>query len=299
MSKEFIILSGGGVGDAVVSTPTYKALRQAYPKSKIIVYCKNKGHYNVFLNNPNIDSLRMLKIRSMWKYPYHLYSYLFNRKKVKFYNMQFQHIPPTWIYEKNVKEIIPEIFGLEVKNPVAELFFTSKEEEKAELLMQPFTKPVLMHVHSRSSQNHHWQMDKWEALIDSLPGYSFIQVGNKDEELIKNAIDFRGKTSLREAMCMMKFAYSFVGIESSFAHISGVFDIPGVVLFGDTSPLYWGNSNNFNIYKNVSCAPCYYDLWSKPCPYGHECMTTITVEEVRSAFLQQVSKRSTTVINID
>lgn len=294
MRNKFIILSGGGVGDAVVATPTYEALKKAYPQYKIIVYCKNIGHYTVFSNNPNIDSLRILKASDMWRYPYHLYLFLFNRKKLGYYNMQFQHIPLTWIYEKNVKEIIPEIFGLEVKNPKAQLFFTKKEEERARTLLQPFPKPVLMHIHSRSSQNHHWQLEKWEALVNELPGYSFIQMGNTDEPLIKNAIDFRGKTTLREALCMMKYAYSFVGIDSNFSHVTNAFDIPGVVLFGDSSPLFWGHSNNINVYKNVSCAPCYYDLWSKPCPYGHECMTTITVEEVKNAFLLQAEKRDTT-----
>jgi ADP-heptose:LPS heptosyltransferase len=291
-----VILSGGGVGDALCATPTYEALKKAHPGSKIIVYCKNQGHYNVFQNNPYIDSLRMLKVRSMWKHPSHLYAYLFKKKKMRYYNMQFQHIPLTWIYDKHVKEIIPEIFGLEVKNSKVQLFFTKKEEERAFALLKPFAKPVFMHIHSRSSQNHHWQMHKWEELIAELPGYSFIQVGNVDEPRIKNAVDFRGKTSLREALCMMKFAYSFLGIESSFAHVTNAFDIPGVVLFGDSSPVYWAHENNINIYKNVSCSPCYYDLWSKPCPYGHECMEYITVEEVKQAFLQQVKNRNTTLL---
>ncbi|HEY8898250.1 MAG TPA: glycosyltransferase family 9 protein [Niastella sp.] len=290
MSKELIIVSAGGIGDAIVATPTYKALRQTYPHHRIIVYCVNEKHYNVFLNNPHIDSLRMLKVKHMWKYPRHLYAYLFNRKSIQYRLMAFQHIPLTFIYDKNVKEIIPEIFDLPVKDPKAELYFTHKEEETAKKLLEPFPCPILMHIHSRASQNHHWELERWETLVKELPECTFIQIGHVDEPYVKGAVDFRGKTGLREALCMLKFACSFVGVDSNFSHVTNAFDVPGVVLFGDSSPVFWGHSNNINIYKALPCSPCYYDLWSDPCPYGHECMDAIAVEDVKQALYTQIGK---------
>lgn len=289
MSKEFIIISWGGIGDALVCTPTYRALKEACPDHKIIVYYQNKGHEAVFRNNPHIDSLRALKIRSLLRYPSHLYAYLFNRKKVKYTLMHFQHIPLTWAFNKSVKDIVPEIFDLKLKDNTIQMFFSRGEEEIARLRLSQYRNVVLMHIHSRSSPNHHWAMENWNELVRKMPDYTFIQIGHTNEPSVEGAIDWRGKTGLREVMCLLKYADSFVGVDSFLSHATNAFNTPGVVLFGDSSPVYWGHDNNINIYKNVICSPCYYHLWGSPCPYGHECMKNITVGEVQEALVRQVN----------
>ena len=148
-----------------------------------------------------------------------------------------------------------------------------------------------MHIHSKSSQNHHWELENWEELIKQLPDYTFIQLGLKTEPEVKGALDWRGKTLFREALCLLKYADSFVGVDSNMAHATNAFDMPGVVLFGDSSPVHWGKPNNINIYKEVECSPCYYELWHERCPYGHECMKLITVEDVKKALIQQMNRR--------
>ncbi len=135
-------------------------------------------------------------------------------------------------------------------------------------------------------------MEKWKELVRQLQDYTFIQLGHKDEPHVEGALDWRGKIGLREGFCMLKYSTSFVGIDSSFAHATNAFGLPGVVLFGDTSPVYWGHDNNINIYKNVFCSPCYDYSWGDPCPLGHECMNQITVDEVKLALIRQVRRRS-------
>jgi ADP-heptose:LPS heptosyltransferase len=294
MRKEFIILTWGGIGDVLLCTPAIKALKEANPDHKVIIYYDNfkKEHRKVFLNSPHVDSLRELGYKTLWRYPYHLYLYLSKKYKERYYFLHFQHVPPTWIYNKNNKEIAADIFGLQLKDDRVQLFLTKKEEDSALKTLASYRdKPVvLMHVYSRTSKNHMWDKEKWELLISRLPEYNFIQIGSSDEPYINGAVDFRGKTTLREAFGLLKFTTSFVGVESCFAHVTNAFDIPGVVLFGDSSPLYWGHSNNINIYKGVSCAPCYHYLWGKACPYGNECMKLITVEEVQEALVLQIAR---------
>lgn len=294
MSKEFIILTWGGIGDVLSCTPTIKALKEYYPDHKVVIYYNSfkKEHRKVFLNSPHVDSLRELSYKTLWRHPRHLYLYLSKKYKERYYFLHFQHVPPTWIYHKNNKDIAADIFGIELKDDKVQLFLTEKEERKAIKTLAPYTdKPiVLMHVYSRTSKNHMWDNKKWELLVSRLPQYNFIQIGAADEPCIAGAVDFRGKTKLREAFALFKFATSFVGVESCFGHVTNAFDIPGVVLFGDSSPLYWGNSNNVNIYKDLSCAPCYHYLWGKACPYGNKCMKMITVEEVQEALVGQVTK---------
>jgi ADP-heptose:LPS heptosyltransferase len=91
-------------------------------------------------------------------------------------------------------------------------------------------------------------------------------------------------------LAILKYARSFVGIDSSLAHATNAFDLPGVILFGDSNPATWGHDNNINLYTAVRCSPCYYYVWNHPCPYGHECMESITVEDVKKALLRQLAR---------
>lgn len=296
-NNSIIIIARGGIGDVIVCTPVFKTIKEAYPEKKLIVYCREKRQKLILLQNPYIDSLRMLNIKAMLRYPGHLYAYLFNNEKVKYYDLLFQHITPAHIYndeDKNVKDLVYDLFDdLNIKSnyPKTQLFFTEKEEKKARKTLALYKNVVMMHVHSRSSKNHHWPLEKWNALVKSLPEYTFIQLGHPDEASVTGALDFRGKTSVREAFALIKYSDSFVGIESSLAHVTNAFDIPGVILFGDSGPGFWGHDNNINIFKKLRCSPCYFYLWNDPCPYNHECMNLITVEEVRSALVRQMETR--------
>jgi ADP-heptose:LPS heptosyltransferase len=301
--KKFIIVSWGGIGDAIVSIPALKAFRLKNPDYKIILYYPNMGHKDIFLNSPYIDSMKPLKLRSVllhpthlfafitWRYPNSLLAKTVKRWATEYVLLWFQHIPLTWAYQKHVIDIVPEIFDLKLSDRSIEFFLTEKEENAAIERLRQYKDTVFMHIHSKSSPNHHWSMEKWEQLIKELPQFTFIQYGSLNEPQIKGALDWRGKTTLREALCLLKHSSTFVGVDSSFSHATSGFKVPGVVLWGDSSPLYWGHDNNINIYKKTECSPCYYDLWGSSCPYGNICMNLISVEEVKEALIKQVNSR--------
>ena len=297
MSKKIIMITWGGIGDVLLCTPTIRAIKESNPDHKIIVYASKEPHMEVFRNNPYVDTVRMLKPMRMWRYPYHLYVYLFNRKKVKFYSLSFCYIPVYYLYRINVRHIVPEIFpdlqfDRNIKN--VQLFLTEAENRKAIESLLPYKNVIILHIYSRTYQNHFWFHDRWEALVKSLPEYTFIQLGLVDEPHIKGALDWRGKTNLREAFALIKHATSFVGIDSSHAHVTNAFNTPGVVLFGDSPPICWGHENNINIYMGVKCSPCSDYLLNNPCPFNNSCMKLITVDMVRDALIKQVNHRTKT-----
>ena len=299
MSKEIIIAAWGAIGDCIVCTPVFRALKETYPDRKIILYARETRQAEVFKHNPYIDSLRILKLKYAWRYPFHVYAYLFNRKLVKYTVLSFQHVPLlSSIYKKNVKDVILEIFNIQQKNTKSELYLTEKEEEKARIILAPYKNVVILHVQSMASVNNMWYVDRWEQLVKALPEYTFVQVGHTSEPYIKGAVDVRGKTTLREAFALLKYADSFAGVNSSFSHASNAFGTPGVVVWGPVDPLHWGHDNNINLYKQVSCAPCYYYIWKQPCPYGHECMKEITVNEVKEALMQQMNASRQTKLSM-
>jgi ADP-heptose:LPS heptosyltransferase len=302
MSNELVIVSWGGIGDAIVCTPTIKALKEKHPDKKIIIYYPRHSHKDVFLHNPSIDIIKPIKLKSVlsrpshffaflyWHYPFHnLVKYL-QRWAVPFTPLGFQHVPLSWAYNKSVKDIIPEIFGMKLTDNKTELFITEEEEKAAKEKLKMYKNVVFMHITSKSSPHHHWELNKWTELVRNLPEFTFIQFGGVDEPHVSGTIDWRGKTTLREAFALLKCSTSFIGIDSSFAHATNAFNLPGVVLWGDSSPVLWGHSNNLNVYKNMHCSPCYYDLRERKCPYNDKCMKSITVEEVQEALTNQVNK---------
>jgi ADP-heptose:LPS heptosyltransferase len=299
MNKKLILMTWGGLGDLLICTPLFKALKQRYPQREIIVYCVNKDRKEILKHNPYIDSLRLLDPLHMWRYPLHLFFYVFGRNKISYTSLEFHHIWPSLYDSIHVKDIAGQIFGLKLlgEEKQMQLFFTSEEEKKMRLRLSKYKVSILMHIHSIASDNHHWPIDSWNKVVSKLQQYTFIQIGHQSHPYVEGAVDWRGKTTIREALCLLKFSTSFVGVDSIFAHATNAFSTPGVVLFGDSSPVQVGHPNNINIFKNVRCSPCYYYLGGNPCPYDHECMNLITVNEIVDAIVRQVNKSLERVVS--
>ena len=284
--RTFRIISFGGLGDILLGTPTFRALKNRYPGCRVIVFCRGRHDREVYQNNPNIDSIRTT---SFVRNPVMFTCYYL--RWAKFYLLDYPHYSPGIVFKKSATQIIAEMTGLSIEKAKPEVFLTPAEDAWGKMQLASFRNPVVIHITSLTSENQHWPMQNWEELIRTCPEYTFIQVGLSGEQPVAGAIDFRGTTTFRQAMAMIKNAVSFVGVVSAFAHATGAFDVPGVVLFGASTPDVWGHANNINLYKALRCAPCVDHLLKSPCPYGQPCMTGITVREVREALNSQVGPR--------
>lgn len=284
--KVFRIITWGALGDGLVITPVFKALKQKHPGCKIMVFYSNPGHGEILRGNPYIDSLNTT---SFWRSPVQFALYHLRPGKFHYTNVNFVSV--DFAYRKHVKEIAAEIFDVELEDKKLQLFLTPAEEAAARDRMAQYPNPITMHITSRCSQNHMWVRERWEQLVREMPGFTFVQLGHADEEKVEGAVDLRGKTSFREAVALIKHSVSFVGIDSVFAHATNAVDTHGVVLFGDSLPDTYGHENNVNLYKAVPCAPCMHILWGYKCPYNNECMRNITVRDVRQALWQVLEKK--------
>ncbi|MCW3072749.1 MAG: heptosyltransferase [Bacteroidetes bacterium] len=273
VKKEFNIISWGGLGDALLTTPVFRRLKEAYPACRINIFAVRKDHKKLFEGNPNIDTLT--------------HSFF---KRRKFYRDKtavvpsYGHLLPGTFLKDHASSIIAEyFFNLQLNDLKPEIFLTGKEVRKAAAFLSEYKNPVIINPTSRSSANHEWDIRNWEKVVSQLPGFTFLQLGLKDEAYIKGAIDLRGKCSLRHSMALVKSAKAFVGVDSFLGHVAAATGTPAVVLFGDSTPLVWGHAANTNIYKALPCSPCVDILHGKKCFYGRPCMTGITVDEVIEA----------------
>jgi ADP-heptose:LPS heptosyltransferase len=283
--KTLRIVTYGGLGDILLTTPAIKALKKKYPFSKIIIYGLSRSYMEIFENNPYVNKVRST---SFFANPI---AYMLHRFRwAQFHTFHFGRLYPNIFYKKSAVDIIGDVFNVEIQDRKVLLFLTPAEENKAKAMLSAYNNPVILHIASMTSINQEWPLENWEALVEAMPQYTFIQLGLPTEEKVRNAIDLRGKTSFREAFALIKHAKGFAGVNSSLSHVTNAFDIPGVVLFGPSPPVIWGHANNINIYNPPRCAPCVDLLFKEKCPYGRTCMTNITVEEVKEALVRQLSK---------
>ncbi|MFM7854789.1 MAG: glycosyltransferase family 9 protein, partial [Flammeovirgaceae bacterium] len=131
------------------------------------------------------------------------------------------------------------MLSVSLDNKKLEVFLSAEENEAARKKLSAYPNPIIIHVTSITTKNQEWPFSNWEQLIAAMPGYTFIQIGLGNEQLISGAVDFRGKTTFREAMALINNALSFAGVVSSFSHATNALDVPGVVLFGASTPEVW------------------------------------------------------------
>ncbi len=90
-----------------------------------------------------------------------------------------------------------------------------------------------------------------------------------------------GRTSLGQAMGLIRLCHLFVTNDSGLMHISAALGVPTVAIFGSTDPHATGprGSRVTTVRHEVECAPC---LRSE-CPTDHRCMLSIKTDEVWEA----------------
>lgn len=281
-NRNVTVASWGGLGDALLTTPAFRALKELRPDVRLTVYCKSWLHYELYLHNPYIDRLRGPGS--------------FNRALqacagglgVPILEPNYGSLFPSLFYSKSAAEIIADMFGLELRHHEMIVSLTKEEEENAKRSLKPYAIPVAIHATASFSMNKYWPVHFWEALVRRNTEYTFVNLGGPLDQAIAGTVDLRGKASFRGMLAVLKYASSFVGVDSIFAHATNAFGTPGVVLFGPSNPTIWGHPNNCNLYLSLRCAPCVDILGWHGCPYSTPCMTGIGVEDVERALKQQL-----------
>ena len=105
-------------------------------------------------------------------------------------------------------------------------------------------------------------------------------------------LDLSGRTSLDEALAVIRGAKALVSNDSGLMHVAAAFGVPQVALFGSSSPLHTPPLSNVahviwlkqdpSYQPPLLCAPCF----ARECPLGHtRCLVDIGPERVLG-FLQ-------------
>lgn len=128
-----------------------------------------------------------------------------------------------------------------------------------------------------------WPRQNWIDAVGRLrrefPDLPILQLGIRSGEPLEGVIDFRGKTSFREASLLVGRAVLFIGTEGGLMHAANAVRARALIIWGGiTLPEFIGYPDRqTTLCKHVPCAPCGQHGW---CGNKQLCMVSITVDEV-------------------
>ena len=192
-------------------------------------------------------------------------------------------------------------FGIEVKEEKTEIYIDEEGKKFADYVL-PKNKIIFGINPGSIWATKRWPAEKYAQLADKIItefGAEILIFGGPDDiDIAKNveknmeqkAINFAGKTTLKQLSVLTQMCKVFVTNDSGPMHIAAAMNIPVVAIFGPTIKQFGFfpySKKAIVIEKNVPCRPCSPHGPNK-CPEKHfNCMNKITVSEVFDAVKKQ------------
>lgn len=177
-----------------------------------------------------------------------------------------------------IAEVTEERFTwfLEYRAEPGEIWLTDAEQKVGisdAVIIEPYVKD-----HHVFSQNKAWPLDRWQALVDSMPDIRWVQLGAPDRRALKGVRKINTRT-FREAMPYLNKARLVVTTDGGLHHTRAAFGKDAVVLWGGLVP---PTMLGYELHKNIwhGAEPCGNRFL---CGHCREAMESITVEEVKDA----------------
>lgn len=137
-------------------------------------------------------------------------------------------------------------------------------------------------------KNKEWYTNRYQEIINLLSDtYTFVQIGSKNDAPLRNVIDMRGKTTVRETASILYHSTLLVSHEGFLMHLARAVNCKSVIIYGGRiSPQQIGYSCNSNIYQKEECSPCWRN---NTCEYDKICMQNISTNRVLKEIELQLS----------
>jgi ADP-heptose:LPS heptosyltransferase len=168
--------------------------------------------------------------------------------------------------DKHIIEQICEYHGIVNPELRCDLFFGAGEMEKAEILLENVSADFLViepYSNREYTANRSYPFEKWQKVVDSLSGdIEIVQVGIDKKQLLNNVTDLIGKTTFREAACLIGYSEMLLSTESGLVHAATAVDTTALsIVTGYQDPRMVNYPQNINLYIGTH-GPC---GWKVPC----------------------------------
>lgn len=163
-------------------------------------------------------------------------------------------------------------------------FWLDEQEKKIGIadavIIEPYVKD-----HHVFSQNKAWPLERWQALVDSLPDIRLVQLGLPDRKALKGVRKINTRR-FREALPYLNKARLVVTTDGGLHHARAALGRDAVVLWGGLiPPTILGYGLHRNIWHGAEgCGSRYL------CAHCREAMESITVDEVKEVIEERLNR---------
>jgi ADP-heptose:LPS heptosyltransferase len=261
--REIVLYArGGGIGDEVMCSAVFRAIKARNPACRIVFLSKYR---ELHAGNPHLDEVR----------DYHDYP------GGPVYGLRYGPLLPP---RMPLLEALAAWIGLaDVELKLEPPRVSPSPALAAELTALPRPWIVVQPATSGWTPNKAWPRERWQALATQLaPDFTVLEVGA--EPVLAGVHSVAGRTSVAELAWVISQAGVFVGGVSSGMHLAAAYERPAVIVFGGyESPDSHRYANQRTFYTPVPCAPCWLN---DACPYERKCLTAISADAVAQAVRQ-------------
>ena len=168
--------------------------------------------------------------------------------------------------DMHIIERICSFYGIENPELKCELHFSKYEISKVKKMADGIgDKFVTIEPHSKTNYtvNRAYPFEKWQKVVDALSKHiQVVQIGLESSPLLENVIDFRGKTSFREATLLIGESEMFLSTEGGLVHAATAVDTKSLVVitgYQTEKMVAYPQNININIANHGPCGlkiPC-------------------------------------------
>jgi len=168
--------------------------------------------------------------------------------------------------DRHIIEQICEYFGIMNPELRCDLFFDDNEIEKTELLLDGVSADFLVIEPMSNDEytvNKKYPFHKWQRVVDILSkDIEIVQIGVDETHLLNNVTNMIGKTTFREAACLIGYADMLMCTEGGLVHSATAVDTPALSIvtgFLDPRMVCYPQNKNICIAQHNPCG------WKIPC----------------------------------
>lgn len=253
------------LGDEIMALPIYEAMKAGNPDVYLTVFC---NYPDLLRDNPFVDV-----VNDLWSEP----------DEYRLLRDAARDVPRLEHYAARAGLPHPSQWRT-TRRPHLQYW-----NWHVDLLDElPEAGPRVVLCSGASWPTKRWPVDRWRGLANGLTalGCQVVQLGHGDAP-IGAGVDLAGRTSVREAACVLRSSRLAVVSDSGLMHLARAVGTPTVALFGPTAPgiLIAGDPQLHVVTNGRACRACWNESLEMTregvCPRGiPECLGTIDVATV-------------------
>lgn len=265
--KELCVWSyGGGLGDELMCTPVFRAIKEANPGCRLTFLSR---YPELFREQAHLDAVEPLKDHA---YP-------------RGYALTYGPVHPP---RRPLVSMLGECIGLHVPAGDLEPLRLPEPEPHLASRLAGISRPrvAIQPLASRWTENKQWPRELWSALVRRLVDEcEVIEVGTEpfvaEGGFGPRFHSFAGQTGIEGFAQVIASADVFVGPVSGGMHLANALRVPSVIIFGGyEAPSGHYYSRMTALYSALECAPCWLP---NSCPHSQRCLNMISSEQVIEA----------------